>query len=312
MEQIKVSILVITYNQEEYITQTLESIFSQHHDYTYEVIIGDDCSTDKTPEKIKPFIERYSDKIHYVYNNPNKGLVKNYFDTISLCKGKYIIDIAGDDWFLPGRIETQIEFMEKHPECGMSYGKAKVFNAKKNKFTGRFLGDPICDFDSLLEKNHVPSVAWCLRRDLLTEYITEIRPLEKDWMMEDYPIILWFALNSKIMFIDSFLTAYRYLEDSASHFGLNIERLRLFKESENTVRNYFIKSFTNKKAVESYTQKEICYLLLKKLRISYRLWMKEYHKIPSYQIDKILKLASNPFCFVSFRLVWLMQGKMKK
>ncbi len=111
MNNIMFSVCVITYNQEQYIVQTLDSIMNQKHNYSYEIVIGEDCSTDNTKKVLLDYVEKYPGIIKPIFNNPNKGLLKNYYNTLSNCKGKYIMECAGDDYWLPGKVEKQIAFI---------------------------------------------------------------------------------------------------------------------------------------------------------------------------------------------------------
>ena len=131
MQDIMFSVAIITYNQEKYISQTLDSILNQQHDYKYEIVIGEDCSTDKTKQIIEEYVAKYPEIIKPLYNNPNKGLINNYFNVINHCQGKYIMECAGDDYWLPGKVKSQIEFMENNLDVGMCYGKVKFWNENK-------------------------------------------------------------------------------------------------------------------------------------------------------------------------------------
>ena len=194
MQEIMFSVAVITYNQEQYISQTLDSILNQQHDYKYEIVIGEDCSTDNTKKIIEEYVEKYPDIIKPLYNNPNKGLINNYFNVINHCQGKYIMECAGDDYWLPGKVKSQIEFMENNPEIGMCYTKAKFWNENNQKYEKKFFGSDIESFNKLLTTgNKVPALSVCLRKNLVEQYVNEIKPQEKNWLMEDYPMWLWFS-----------------------------------------------------------------------------------------------------------------------
>ncbi len=251
MQEITFSVAVITYNQEEYISQTLDSILNQQHDYKYEIVIGEDCSTDNTKKIIEEYVEKYPNIIKPLYNNPNKGLINNYFNIINHCQGKYIMECAGDDYWLPGKVETQIGFMENNPDVGMCYGKVKVWNEEKQIIERKYFGSDRKSFEFLLKNgNDIPALTVCLKNELVQKYISEIVPQEKKWLMEDYPMWLWFSHESKIQFIDDVLAVYRVLENSLSHsddmeksirFNLNIEVVRKFF-SEYFVTNIDIKN----------------------------------------------------------------------
>lgn len=243
MSDIMFSVAVITYNQEKYISQTLDSILNQEHDYKYEIVVGEDCSTDNTKKIIEEYVEKYPDIIKPLYNNPNKGLINNYFNVINHCKGKYIMECAGDDYWLPGKVKSQIEFMENNPDVGMCYGKAIASYKNKQKFERRFFGSDRKSFEFLLMNgNDIPAVTVCLRRVFVEKYIHEINPQEKDWLMEDYPMWLWFYRESKVEFFDNVTAVYRVLENSESH-GTDISKIVKFQESVFNIQKFYIHKY---------------------------------------------------------------------
>ena len=109
----KVSVIVCTYNQEQTIARSLESILTQKTDFPYEIILADDCSSDSTPEICADYARRYPDIIRPFLNKRNKGVVDNYFDCVEACRGKYIADLAGDDvWTDPLKLARQARIMD--------------------------------------------------------------------------------------------------------------------------------------------------------------------------------------------------------
>ena len=243
MSDIMFSVAVITYNQEKYISQTLDSILNQEHDYKYEIVIGEDCSTDNTKKIIEEYFEKYPDIIKPLYNNPNKGLINNYFNVINHCQGKYIMECAGDDYWLPGKVKSQIEFMENNPAVGMCYSKAKVWNENKQKFEKKLFGSNRESFEFLLtNRNYIPAPTVCLRTELVQKYISEIKPQEKDWLIEDYPMWLWFCYKSKVKFRDSLDAVYRVLENSASHSNCFEKLIKLVTTTRN-IQLFYSKNF---------------------------------------------------------------------
>lgn len=238
-----ISVAIITYNQGKFISQTLESILSQKHSCTYEIVIGDDCSTDRNREVIESYREKYPEIIKPIYNQNNLGLIKNYFNVMAHCRGKYIMQCAGDDWWLPEKLLIQVDFMETHPDIGMCYGKVRKYIESRKRY-GRLFGEKGESFESLLDGNTIPAVTACFRRDLLEKYLEDIKPLGKDWLMEDYPLWLWFSHESKIHFINKVLAIYRILDESASH-SMDIEKTLLITKSYIDIKNFFHRKYLN-------------------------------------------------------------------
>ena len=95
-----VSIVCVAYNHEKFIQQTLESFIMQKANFDFEIIIGEDCSTDKTREIIKEFEKKYPNVIKPIFREKNIGTTENFFDTLRCANGKYIVICDGDDFFI--------------------------------------------------------------------------------------------------------------------------------------------------------------------------------------------------------------------
>lgn len=107
-----ISVVMGCYNDQRFIRESIDSILSQTIS-DFEFIIIDDCSSDRTVEIVKS----YSDpRIVLIQNKTNKGLGYNLFSGVNLSKGKYIARMDADDISLPKRFETQIGYLESHPD----------------------------------------------------------------------------------------------------------------------------------------------------------------------------------------------------
>ena len=128
-----VSVHILTYNQESFIRQTLDSIVNQVTDYSFEVIIGEDCSSDNTHLICQEYVDRYPN-VKFAPQDHNLGLVGNYLNCINHSKGKYIMGCAGDDfWHNPQKIQLQVDFMESHPDCILCHTDNDVLYEKSGK-----------------------------------------------------------------------------------------------------------------------------------------------------------------------------------
>ena len=125
----KISVIVATYNQEETIARTLDSVLMQQCHVPIEIILGEDCSTDGTLAVCQHYANEHPDVIRLIANKQNKGLVDNYFDCILAAQGKYIADCAGDDfWTDPLKLEKEVCVMEQHPNVTMALTRWNWFN----------------------------------------------------------------------------------------------------------------------------------------------------------------------------------------
>ena len=117
MHNVDVSVYMITYFHEKYIAQAIESVLAQKTNYTYEIVISDDCSKDATVKIIKKYIRRYPDLIRLYVHDVNKGIPDNIYNARIHCNGKLLVGLSGDDyWIDEQKIEKQASFLFAHPE----------------------------------------------------------------------------------------------------------------------------------------------------------------------------------------------------
>jgi glycosyltransferase involved in cell wall biosynthesis len=131
----KISILLICYNQENYISKCIDSIIMQNIPYEYEVIVADDCSSDGTMTIIKDKLLGKVSNLRILDNAINHGISKNYQRSFAECKGEYIAVMEGDDyWTNPNRLLKHIDFLEEHRECVLSMNRYFEYNENTNVY----------------------------------------------------------------------------------------------------------------------------------------------------------------------------------
>lgn len=122
----KVSVCVVTYNQERYIRQCLQSIVDQITNFEFDVIVGDDASSDGTADIVKEFSLRYPEKVISVCHDKNIGPAQNYFSVHNIATGNYIAHIDGDDYCLPGKLQVQANLLDCDSKCNMVFHRMMV------------------------------------------------------------------------------------------------------------------------------------------------------------------------------------------
>ena len=132
-KEIKVSICIVTYNQERFVEQALQSILNQNTNFQYEVIIGDDCSTDLTRKIIQDFLIKYRDIVVPVFHEKNIGPLENLKAVYRKAKGKYIYHLDGDDLALPNKLQRQFDVMESNLDCSICTHDMRYIDAEGNK-----------------------------------------------------------------------------------------------------------------------------------------------------------------------------------
>ncbi len=133
----KLSVFVVTYNQEKYIRQCLDSILMQEVDFDYEVVIGEDHGTDDTRAICEEYAEKYP-KVRLLPLTENLGIVKNWKRVLSECTGEFVAMCEGDDyWMDPRKLQKQVSFLESHKEFSICCHNVKDLNI----YTGHFIDD---------------------------------------------------------------------------------------------------------------------------------------------------------------------------
>lgn len=122
----KVSVCVVTYNQEKYIRQCLQSIVDQETDFDFEVIVGDDCSTDGTREIVGEFAEKYPWLVRAVLHQVNAGVCNNYVAIHTAARGEYIAHMDGDDYALPGKLQAMANAFDADSAANIVFHRMRI------------------------------------------------------------------------------------------------------------------------------------------------------------------------------------------
>lgn len=133
MDNLRLTVLVVTYNHKEYIEQCLNSILMQKTNFDFIVKIVDDCSTDGTTEIVKKYEEKYSNRISAIIREKNLGVLDSVYPLLCDIDTEYFYIIDGDDYIIDdNKFQMQIDVLDKHPECTICTHKVKFVDLKQN------------------------------------------------------------------------------------------------------------------------------------------------------------------------------------
>lgn len=236
-----VSVFMITYNHEKYISKALDSILSQIVNFRYEIVIGEDCSKDKTRQILLEYSNKFPAIINLILHEHNVGASQNQFITLNACRGKYIAICEGDDyWIDQYKLQKQIDFMELNPSYSLVYGKVSIFNNEKNRFLKVFFGKECGGVTGLIVNgNTIPTLTTLFRRDLYIEYINA--GILK-WKMGDFPLWIFLASKGDVFFMDEVFGVYRRSSGTASN-PISTKARISFQKSYLDIRNYYAQQF---------------------------------------------------------------------
>jgi glycosyltransferase involved in cell wall biosynthesis len=205
----KVSVVMVTYNHEAYIHQAVASVLRQEVDFAYELLIGEDCSTDHTREIAITLQQTYPDKIRLLLHETNQGPTPNYMALFRLCQGQYMAILDGDDyWTDVHKLQRQVAFMDQHPECALCFHDAITVSANGNREIGQIARPgqkAISELADLVERNFIPNCTVMYRNHL----VSTIPAWVYDMPMGDWCFHILYAQKGKIGYLDKVMAAYR-------------------------------------------------------------------------------------------------------
>ena len=202
-----VSVRLVTYNHEKYIAQCLEGILMQRTDFPFEVIVGEDCSADRTREIVLAYAERYPEKIRVLPSEANLGAMPNSYRVQQACRGKYHAMIEGDDYWIDSRkLQKQVDIMEANPDMTFCFHNVFVVN-EDNTSASLYYTGAMPDTLTFAETSRIstPVVSHLARSDVLAS--------QPEWRLKiwcgDVLFRLWCAHHGKVGYLNDVMAVYR-------------------------------------------------------------------------------------------------------
>lgn len=313
-EKIKVSVMLLTYNHEEYIRQALDSILCQKVSFSYEILVGDDCSPDGTQSVIREYMKKYPDIIKGFLRKKNVGGKKNIYSLMMHCKGEYIAFLEGDDyWNDSYKLAKQVEFLDKHSEYIACCHMFDVVDREGNVYYDRdFLVQfvdkeeyTIKDFEEGKLCSHLNSLvyrniyAYGKKKDYSFWY-------RFDNMAGDSLINLMLVLQGRIYCMPEHMSCYRKVIDKDStSFSANQEknnsRDRLFI-SQLQMEHLIFEEFGKKVSFEQRKKNIFASAVFK--------WYRQKNKVNLKVVLRCIRYSRQPVKYMGFALYLLAMKKL--
>ena len=253
-----VSVVVISYNQAQYIIQNLDSLKSQTYT-NWELIVADDASPDQSVEVFKNWLRENNISAKEIFHTKNTGLATVLNEAVEICSGEYVKFIAADDYLHQECLEKLVRCLE---EKGKEYGMV---------FTDTFCVDEnsqplpdIADYNKLgmispeefrtelIKGNRIAALTVMMR----TSALKETGKYDSQFIIEDY--FRWLKINEKywIAYLPQKLTYYRLHADNISkikkkRIATECRMLQLMFDHtgilKNQINHFFIDQYILKK-----------------------------------------------------------------
>lgn len=228
MQELMLSIYVATYNHEKYITRALDSILMQKTKYSYEVLVGEDASTDGTRNVLKEYEKEHPGRFQIFYREKNmhRQTPNNARDLKNRCQGKYIIALEGDDYWLDEyKIEKQIDFLESHPDY-LAVAHNCIVVGEDSQANGEEY--PECRDEEYTLKHFVSEImpgqlTTFMYRNYFKNDILDRSLFNKGLHPGDRLTYFAFVLNGKIHCIQEVMSAYRHIKSGGTSFSATLK-----------------------------------------------------------------------------------------
>jgi len=239
------SVCLITYNHEKFIRQALDGIIMQKVNFSWELIIADDFSTDKTRDIILEYKEKHHDFIKLIFQKKNVGPAINFIELISDPISKYIAYLEGDDYWTDSlKLQKQVDFLEANPDYALCFHHVSIL-----KTDGNIVDDFITKVPADYEKietlarlgNYInsPSVVF---RNVIKEF-----PFEFELSpMGDFFLYMMLAEQGKLKYLEEKMAVYR------QDVGIWSQKNNYFKDFNTAYSQALLYSyFKNKSLLQS-------------------------------------------------------------
>ena len=227
----KLSVMMITYNHEQFLREALDSVLMQKVDFEYEIVVWEDNSSDGTRKILLEYTEKYPGKVRPILHDANIGVIRNFFSTLEACRGEYVAILEGDDyWTSDRKLAAQIEFLDAHPDYVICFHNAIGHYQDGHKPDFKYVRPDqpeTMDLAQMPVENVIPTCSAVYRRSAMV-----LPP--PDWVyglkMADYPLHVLTAQHGKIAYISEVMGVYRV------HGGGVYTQLETVKRLQNSVQ----------------------------------------------------------------------------
>lgn len=242
MDSPLVSVCMITYNHEPYIAKAIEDVLMQKADFPIELVIGEDCSTDRTRKIVLDYKNKYPEIIRVISSDKNIGAIKNLLRTEKSCSGKYMAYCEGDDYWTDSfKLQKQIEFLEANPDYGLVHSNSHLFFVESKRLQKMAINLPedLNDDNSFIDIITGRRTIWTqtvsVRKDIIDKVVDDNPECtDEQYLMGDTQRWLEISRLTKIKYFNEALTTRNALPESARRskdprkrlsFSLSIQEL---------------------------------------------------------------------------------------
>jgi hypothetical protein len=208
--------MMITYQHERFIRQAIESVLAQQTSFAFELVIGEDCSPDRTREIVRDYSARRPDLIRPLLHERNVGMRANAAATFAACRGAFVALLEGDDfWTNPHKLQAQVDFLAARPDCALCYHNVDILDEISGGPPLAFFRAPhpaITTTADLIPNNFIPTCSVLYRRAALP---AQLPAYIQQLPTQDWALWLHISRSGSLGYLEGNWACYRVHQGGA-------------------------------------------------------------------------------------------------
>ncbi|CAI8777130.1 MULTISPECIES: glycosyltransferase family 2 protein [Pseudomonas] len=233
------SVVVSCYNQENYIEECLDSILSQEIDFECEIVVSDDCSTDRTQEKLLAYSNRHPGRIKLLLRDENVGAALNYHGVHKMATGDVVYHFDGDDVMLPGKLQQQYDVFKSHTDVNVVFHKAVYFSDDNTYSSETQYPDANTEKVSLISLQEMARWGAIAVHSSYAYRRNSRRAIIEHEFMEWFFVIDSLLPDKKAAYINAPLVRYRCNPSAGSYLSTTAGKIKSYNIYLNDLYGYF-------------------------------------------------------------------------
>lgn len=233
--KIVVSVFMMAYNHEKYIAQAIESVLMQRTDFRYQIVLGEDFSTDKTKEIVVSYADKNPGKFKLILHKKNVGAVSNQTAILNACTGEYIAFCEADDyWTDPLKLQKQVKLLEANPECSMCVAKTEILEHDKRVIIVGNGDKEKYGFMDILNGPYFHTSTYLIKKGFLDKYLAA----DRDLISGDTSLRYFLSDLGPFILLNEIVSVYRI---TGNGVWTSLDEIRKLKSHINLHNSYYKK-----------------------------------------------------------------------
>jgi len=237
---------MITYNHAPYIRKAVDGVLAQEASFPFELVIGEDFSTDGTREIVLAYERAHPHVIRVVTSSRNVGMHANADRMRMVCRGDYIAFCEGDDhWHDVSKLRKQVDFLQEHPDYVLVHSDCDLLYVRTAKRLQNYLGpryhlDDARAYEEILTRERIVQTLTVLAKRGVFEAVLKEAPECSDpkYLMGDIQVWLELSRRGKVKYLAESLATHNMLEESATHSRNPEKELRFALSARDLIYHY--------------------------------------------------------------------------